>query len=309
MKKLIITLVAAMFGCALANAQDLNSAIETYNNAVTANEAGNLELALTSFKEALTQAEALGDEGAAVASDCKTAIPAVQFNIAKRAVNNKDYENAIAGLRASIEIAGKYGNDDIAVSAADLIPQVLMQKANEFYSNKNYAEAVEGYKAVLAEDANNGVAYLRLGDCLKATGEKDAAVEAFKSAIENGRENDGKKKISTLYQQEAKAALGAKKFDAALNSALEANKYLESATSYQIAGTAASAAKKQKEAIGYFEKYLELEPNAKNATQICYNVAVCYQQLGNKAKAKEYYQKAVNDPKVGAAAKQMLNSL
>ena len=310
MKKLIITLVAAVLGCAIANAQDLNAAAEAFNNGVNANEAGNRELALQSFKEALAIAETLSDEGAAqIVANCKTSIPALQLALAKDAYKESDFDAAIAGLRETIEVAAKYENEDILADAKALIPQILMNKANGFYNAKDYAAGVEGYKAVLAEDATNGTASLRLGLCYKGLGDKAAAIEAFKAAAENGQAAAANKQASTLYLQDANANLSAKKYESAITSALEANKYLENAKSYQIAGTAASALKKHKDAIEYFEKYLEIEPKAANATQICYNIAVSYHQLGNKAKAKEYYQKAVSDPRVGASAKKMLEAL
>ena len=57
------------------------------------------------------------------------------------------------------------------------------------------------------------------------------------------------------------------------------------------------------------EKYLEIAPNAGNAGQIAYTVGALYQTAKNNAKAKEYYQKAVNDPRFGEEAKKMLNAL
>ena len=40
-----------------------------------------------------------------------------------------------------------------------------------------------------------------------------------------------------------------------------------------------------------------------------YTVGALYQQAKNNAKAKEYFSKAVNDPKYGADAKKALSAL
>ena len=61
--------------------------------------------------------------------------------------------------------------------------------------------------------------------------------------------------------------------------------------------------------INYFEQYLEAAPNAKNAGQVAYTVGALYQQAKNNAKAKEFFAKAVNDPKYGADAKKALAAL
>ena len=295
MKKLI-TIVATMLCAGAVYAQDLATVTETYNNGITANEAGNVEMALQNFKEALVLAEALGDEGAEIATNCKNSIPILMLSLAKKAVNATEYEKAVAGLKETIEVATKYGVDNVADEATVLIPQVLMQKANVFFNDKDYAGAAEAYKAVLAEDANNGMASLRLGAALKALGDKDGAIEAFQAAIANGQDKAAGKQLVNLYQQDAKASLKAKKYDDAIAAALESVKYGETPTAYQLAGTAASNGGKTKQAIEYFEKYIELAPTAKNSGDIHFSIAVSYQQLKDNAKAKEYYRKAVADP-------------
>lgn len=313
MKKLII-IVASLLAAASVYAQDLAAVTETYNSGITANEAGNVELALQNFKEALTMAEALGEEGNEIATNCKNSIPILMFSLAKKAVNEALYDKAVEGLKETIATAQKYGVDNIADEASVLIPQVLMQKANGFFNDKDYAAAVEAYKTVLAEDPANGMASLRLGAALKATGDKDGAVEAFKAAIENGQDKAASKQLVNLYQQDAAASLKAKKYDDAIAAALESNKYGESAKAYQIAGTAASNGGKTKQAIEYFEKYIELAPTAKNSGDILFSIAVSYQQLKDTAKAKDYYQKAIADPtkinpKNLEAAKQQLATI
>lgn len=296
MKKLII-IVASLLCASSVFGQDLATLTETYNSGITANEAGNVELALQSFKEALVMAEALGEEGAEIATNCKNSIPILMFSIAKKAANAAEYDKAVAGLKETIEAATKYGVENIVDEASVVIPQVLMQKANDAFNDKNFAAAADAYKEVLAVDPSNGNAYLRLGAALKATGDKEAAVEAYKAAIENGQEKVATKQIVNLYQQEAAASLKTKKYDDAIAAALESTKYdATNAKAYQIAGTAASNGGKTKQAIEYFEKYLELAPDAKNSGDILFSIGVSYQQLKDNAKAKEYYQKAIEDP-------------
>lgn len=295
MKKLI-TIVAAILCAGAVYAQDLATATETFNNGVTANEAGNVEMALQNFKEALVMAEGLGEAGADIVANCKSSIPILMFSLAKKAVNETEYDKAVAGLKETIEVATKYGVDNVADEATVLIPQVLMQKANGLFNDKDYAAAAEAYKAVLAEDAANGMASLRLGAALKATGDKAGAVEAFEAALSNGQDKAASKQLINLFQQDAAASLKAKKYDDAIAAALQSNKYGENAKAYQIAGTAASNGGKTKQAIEYFQKYIELAPDAKNAGDILFSIAVSYQQLKDNAKAKEYYQKAIADP-------------
>ena len=285
MKKLFITIAAVLLGAAFASAQDLASVTETFNNGAIALQADNKTEALQSFREALAGAELLGAEGEEIATKFKAYIPVLEFAIAKEMVNNQDYDNAVAALKATISLAKEYGDEGTAESAADLIPQVLMQKANALLNAKDYEGAVAGYKAVLEADPNNGVAALRLGSALNSAGDKDAAIEAFKQAAANGQEKQAAKQISNIYLKNAAALLMAKDYANAVSEALKVNEYGENAKAYQIAAQASQSLKKNADAIHYFEKYLELAPNAGNATQIAYTVAALYQQQGNKAKA------------------------
>ena len=309
MKKLFITIAAILLGAAVASAQDLASVTETFNNGAIALQADNKTEALQAFREALAGAELIGAEGEEIAAKCKSYIPVLEFSIAKEMVNNQDYDNAIAALKTTIDLAKEFGDAETAESASDLIPQVLMQKANAFLSAKDFEAAVAGYQAVLDTDPTNGVAALRMGSALNSAGKKDEAIEAFKRAAANGQEKQAEKQISNIYLKAAANFLKNKDYASAVSEALKVNEYGENAKAYQIAAQASQSLKKNTEAIHYFEKYLELAPNAGNATQIAYTVAALYQQQGNKAKAIEFYQKAITDPKFGAEAQKQINAL
>ena len=77
----------------------------------------------------------------------------------------------------------------------------------------------------------------------------------------------------------------------------------------KVAGTAASALQKNEEAIQYLEKYLELSPNAKGAAQMKYTIAATAQVMGDKEKAKTYYQQILTDPKFGPTAAEQIKTL
>lgn len=309
MKKFIITLAAVLFGVSAAFAQDLATVTETYNNGATALSEGNKEAALAAFKEALEGATALGAEGEEIAGNCKNYIPEIQFSIAKELVNNQDYDKAVAELNKTVELATSFGNEETALSAKDLIPQVLMQKGNSLLGDKDFAGAAGVYKSLLGVDPTNGVAALRLGAALNSIGDKDAAVEAFRTAIANGQEEQASKQISNIFLKSAAGLLKAKNYAAAVEEALKVNEFGENPKAFQIAAQASQMLKKNSDAIGYFEKYLELAPKAGNAAQIAFTIAALYQQAGNKAKALEFYQQVTKDPKFGAEALKQINAL
>lgn len=291
------------------SAQDLATATETFNNGAMELQMGNMEAALTNFQSALEMAEALGEQGAEIAANCKGAIPPVMFSIAKGFIKDGNFDSALAQLDATIAAANKYENAEVAAEAAEFIPQVYMQQGNTAYQAKDVATALAAFTKAVELDPTNGNALLRLGQVYAATGKVDEAVANFEKAAANGQEKNAKKQLSNLFLKKAQAAVKAKKFQEAIDFATKSNSYLETGNAYRMAASAYQQLNKPAECIASYEKYLELTPNAKDANGVKYTIAALAQTAGNKAKAKEYYQQIVTDPQYGATAKQMLQSL
>lgn len=309
MKKIFLSFAAVMMAAGIMSAQDINSVTEVYNNGAMELEMGNKEAALGYFQSALTAAEALGEEGAQIAENCKNTIPVLMGSIAKDLIKAEQFDAALEQLNKTIETAELFGNTGEAEEARTLIGQTLMAKGNDMINAKNFAGAIEVYNQIMTADPTNAMAALRLGMAYGATGNTEEAEKAYLVAAENGQDKNAYKQLSNLFVKKAAAVLKTKKYDEAINYALKSNEYLENPTAMKVAGTAASALKKNEEAIQYLEKYLELSPNAKDAAQMKYTIAATAQIMGDNAKAKEYYQAILSDPKFGPTAKQMLESI
>lgn len=301
MKKLFATLAALAVALGAAYAQDLASATELYNagaEAISTDKAS----ALKSFEQALEQASALGEEGAEIVKNCKNIIPNLTLSIAKDFAKESKFDEALVQLDAAVAAAAKHDAADVASEAKGLIAQIKL-------NTKDYDGAAAAYKEILDADPSNGNAALRLGVALNGAGKTEEAKAAFEQAAANGQEANANKQLGSIYLKEAAAALKEKKYADAVAAAAKVNDYTENAQAWQIAGQASQVSGKNNDAIMYFEKYLEAAPTASNAGQVAYTVGVLYQQAKNNAKAKEFYAKAVNDPKYGAEAKKMLDAL
>ena len=308
MKKLFVTIAAAILAAGSINAQDLAQATDLYNTGATYLNNGNLESALESFQQAYSIAITLED-GQEVADNCRNIIPETSLNIAKSLGQDKNYDEAVARLGTTIELASEYGNQSVADEAKALIPQLLMLKGTDLLNSKDFAGAAAAYKQILDADSANGVAALRLGMALASSGDANGAIQAFTTAAANGQKASADKQLANLYVRIANSALKAKKYTEAVDAAVKSAEYAESSNAYLIAGNAAQRAGNNDDSIKYFEKYLELAPNAKNAGTIAYTVGALYQTAGNTEKAKEFYTKALSDPTYGAEAQKLLNAL
>ena len=309
MKKIFLMIAVAAMSALTVSAQDLAQATENYNNGAMELNMGNKEAALNYFQTALTMAESLGEEGTDIVTNCKNTIPVLMTSIAKDLIKAENFDGALEQLDKTIKVAELFGAADAASDAKALIPQVLMSKAGDMLNAKNFAGAAEVYQQVVAADTTNGMAALRLGMALGGLGKAAEAEEAYLLAAKNGQEKSAYKQLSGAYVKQAAAALKAKNYQAAVDAALKSNEYLENATAMKVAGTAASSLQKNEDAVKYLEKYLELSPNAKDAAQMNYTIAALSQTMGNKEKAKVYYQKIVTDPKFGPTAQEQLKTL
>lgn len=309
MKKIILTLAAVILSAGLMSAQDMAQATETAQNANEALVAKDYAKALAGFKEALTLAQACGEEGAELVGTCKNVIPSIVLTIAKNEIMEDKYDEGIAQLEEAIKVAEEYGNDEVIGEAAGLIPQVKKQKAAALFNAKDYAGAAAAFKSILESDPEDGASALRLALALNNTGDKDGSIAAFKQAAEHGQAATANKQLANIYLKDAQTLLKEKKFKDAIAACEESNTYNESANAYKLAASAASQLKDNAKAIGFYEKYLEISPDAKDANGIITTLAVLYQQSGNKAKAIEYYTKVQNDAQYGATAKQQLEAL
>ena len=295
-KFLAIALVS-MFSLSNAYAQDLGEATEIYNNAATALNENKTAEALEGFQKALSLAEAAGEEGAQLAADCKGIIPKILVKMGKDAAAAKDMDTAVAKMQEAAAKATEYGDAATAAEAKEFIPMIYITEGNALLNAKQFAEAVAEYEKAIALDPENGMAYLRVGQCKANT---DGAIEALTKASELGQAANAAKQLGTIYAKKAQAAYKAKDNQGTLDNVLKAKEYGYTKVNL-YGGMAAFNLKKYDEAIQLLEG--DSSVNAK------YYLAKTYEAKGNNAKACEYYKLIVNDAKLGEFAKSKVGTL
>jgi len=308
MKKILATIATLVVALGTVSAQDLGAVTELYNSGAEAISTDK-SAALKSFEEALKLAEALGEEGQEIVTNCKNIIPNLKLSLAKDLAKDAKYDEAIAALQEVKQVAEICENFSVVDEATSLIPQLKNAKAAALLKANDFEAAAAAYKEILEADPTDGSAALRLGAALSNAGKTDEAKAAFEQAAANGQAAQANKQLGTIFLKEAAAALKAKKYADAVAAAVKVNDYMENAQAWQVAGQASQLAGKNNDAIKYFEQYLEAAPNASNAGAIAYTVGALYQGAKNNAKAKEFYTKALSDAKYGAEAKKMLDAL
>ena len=309
MKKIFLLFAATIFSAGVVSAQDINEAISLANDGKAAFEAGLYDEAIQAFQKAITIADGLGEAGAEHANTCKTAVGTIYLSHAKNLLKSGEYDAALVKLNETISAAETYGLESTVADAQKLIPNVYTALGNKALKAKNLPEAIAAYNKVVELDPTNGDAYIRLGKALAASGKVDDAIAAYETAAANGEEKDANKQLSTLYARMALASKKAQKWQEVLNYAEKSLAYLETANALSFAGEASSQLGKHTQTIEYFEKYLAVSPNAKNANQVKYVIADAAQKAGLKEKAIEYYSMITSDPDYAEYAKHQITEL
>ena len=309
MKRLFVSLAALALAAGIASAQDFNAAVETFNMGAQTLETNKAE-ALTQFKSALAQFEACSEEEAAeMVAQCKQIIPQTILSIAKEQINEAQYDEAIATLKEAATVAGEYGVEDVIADTKELIPNAYSRKGATLLKAKDFAGAAAAFKEVVALDPADGQSQLLYGQALMQAGDNDAAVAAFEAAAANGKEDQANKLLSNLFLKEGMTLVKAGKSADAIEALEKSNSYLESANAYKLIASANTKLGKSKAAIEAYKKYLDIDPNAKDAADVMFTIAATAQKAGDKATAIEYYKKLSGNAKYAAQATQQLGAL
>ena len=290
MKKLFVTLAAFALAASVAIAQDYNAAVDAFNAGAQALDTNKAE-ALAQFRTALAQAQACeGEEAAELVAKCKEIIPGTLLSIAKEQITVAQYDEALATLDEAKAVAAEYEAEEAAKEAGSLVANTYLRKGSTLLKEKDFAGAAAAFQQVTALDAENGQAYLLLGQAQLQSGENDAAIESLNKASELGEEQAGKL-LSTTYLKKGMALVKAGKNAEAIEALEKSNSYAESANAYKLIASAYTKSGKSAKAIEAYKKYLEIAPDAKDAADIMFTIAATAQKAGDKATAKEYYKK------------------
>ena len=298
--KIFAVMAVALTFSLSASAQDMAQATEMYNAAIEAYSNGDATAALDGFQKALAAAEALGEEGAALATDCKNVIPKVYVKLGKDAFNAKDFTKAVEFLANAEKLATEAGQEETVADVKEVMPQVYLGAGNALLNEKKFAEAAAEYQKAIDLNGENGVAWLRLGMCKSNGGDVEGAVAAFAKASEFGQKAAADKQLGNIYGKAAQAAYKAKNFAGTLENVLKANEY--GFTKLNVyGGMAAFNLKKYDQCISLLE--------GDNSTNAKYYLARAYEAKGDNAKACENYKAIVSDKNFGAYATSKVGTL
>ena len=309
MKRLFSAVAALVFAAGIASAQDFNAAVEAFNMGAQTLESNKVE-ALAQFKSALAQFEACEEEEAAEkVAECKKIIPTIMLSIAKEQINEAQYDEAVVTLKETATVAEGYGIEDVVAEAKELIPNAWTRKGAALLKAKDFVNAAAAFKEVVTLTPEDGQSQLLYGQALMQAGKMDTAITALEAAAAAGKAEQAGKLLSTIYLKQGMSLVKAGKNAEAIEILEKSNSFLENANAYKLIASANTKLGKSAKAIEAYKKYLEIDPDAKDAADVMFTIAATAQKAGDKATAIEYYKKLSSNGKYAAQAAQQLGAL
>ena len=186
-----IVLLAFLFFGIYANAQDINAAIEEFNQGNQALQSENLPLAIQKYKTSLDMATALGEEGLELVAAAKKQIPTLYYQIGIQNYKEKNNEKAIIELQNAIKYGEEYGEQDMVDKSKDLIPKLHFARGNDLFKDDKFDEALAAYSEAIELDPRYSKPYWGQALTYQKQRKSDEMVAAFKTSREMSiAEND-----------------------------------------------------------------------------------------------------------------------
>jgi tetratricopeptide (TPR) repeat protein len=299
LKILFVTVFSVVLSFGYLKAQDINEAINLYNNGIAAFQASHYEKAIADIEKALNIAQAVEDEQAtALKENCEKIIPQLYYRMGQQNTIDKNYSAALVALIKAKALAGQYNDEETKNSVDEFLPQAYTAMGNDEVAAEKFTEGIANYKKALEYTSDNSTLYLRLGLAQVKAKDEAGAITSFEQAIKtgeaSGKDSDvtnAKKQVGTIYLKRAAAAQPTKKWAQVYENAQKAIEYDgNNVQSQKLLGASAVELKKWDEAITAYEAVQAANPNAKDKSTTQYRLAVAYEGIGNKAKACEYYK-------------------
>jgi len=299
-RSLLLTLAIAGFA-GVVQAQDLNEAIEAYNNALQL-ASDDPSAAIASAKECLEICDKLGEEGTDAKVLAENLLPGLYFQIGNNLVKDKKVVQSIPAYKEALKVAEQYKNQEFIVKSKAMLPKLYNSIGGSYFKNDDNDKALEALSQAVVYDPDYAKAYYTMGLVYKKmedAGNFEAVMDKGLVAAENSKDANTasliNKTASTFFLATGSQLLAESKASEAAPLLSKVPKYdPQNVDAYFFLSSAYNELKQFDQAIETANKALELEgPEAEKQAKHYYNLGLSYKGKGEKAAACEAFNKAL----------------
>lgn len=312
--KFVLSAAAAVLFAGAVVAQDLtpNDVIAKYNEGADQYTAKDYVKAAATFEAAVEMGETV--EGAEeTVQNAKNLIPICYYQMGMANARNKKLDEAAKNFQDAIAKSQMYSNIEYLSKAKDMLGKVYSIQATEAFNNKDFAKAIEIFKAAYTANPKDTKSGLFLAMSLCENGQMEEGLKIYGEIIALG-ENP---KYAEAAQEARDKAAGY-----ILHDAVEAAKNKEYTKVYELTDKALEIDPSNAEAymldmqtanntknydrvikLGEAAATAQVTPEMKSTAY--FFLATAYDNKENKDKALEMYRKVVAGQYVATAKAQV----
>ncbi|MDD4142045.1 MAG: hypothetical protein PHR20_04515 [Bacteroidales bacterium] len=225
MKKTLCLLTVILWGSIASFAQTLNDAGEKFNQGNENYKAKNYAEAITSYTEALSICEQLGEEASALTPKIQKMIPQSKVQYAKALVGANNTDEALTILEEASKEAETLGEDKLKKSADNLVANIYVAYAGAAYGEKNWDKVIENCDKAITMNKSSQKAYLYKALSYSEMEDADAMTAAAEMAIkiadahnDDKTSSTAKQVAGTFFVNKAQKLIADKKYEDAITS-------------------------------------------------------------------------------------------
>lgn len=261
--------------------QERNDVVESYNQGAKVMQT-DPKAAIAAFENVVTLSDKVGETAADLKQKAVQVLPALYVKVASDMVSaKKPGTEIIKSAKAAMKAADKYNSTSAKENAGKVLVQGYYAMGTEFFSKKDYDNAVLAFDSLLAINPSFSTAIYNKALIYRAQNNNDAFEQAIDLFIQKQKELNGTEKVKQAsalaleyFRAAGSKANQANKLEDALNLLNKAAKYGDDKDLFYYFADVYNKQKNFDKGLEYAQKGLDMETGTPEAK------AKFYFQLG-----------------------------
>ena len=292
-RKIAGILFISVILCMNLNGQTRSDVIKAFNEGVQASKT-DAKAAIPAFENVIVLAEKVGETCNDLKQKATQVLPGLYVKIASTAISEKKpAPEIIKAAKVASAMAEKYGSTTSKENAGKLLVQGYYSMGNDFFTKKEYDNALLAFDSLLAVNPDYTAAVYNKALVYRSQNNAAAfeeTIDKFIEKVKAGNEEEKVKQASTLALEYFRAAGSqanqAEKLDDALAMLNKSAKYGEDKDLFYYFADVYNKQKNFNSGIEYAQKGLALETgDAEAKAKFYYQLAVAQAGKGQNAEA------------------------
>ncbi len=310
----VILFVSAMISSGLYG-QELNDVITVFNEGAKVAQT-DPKAAITAFEKVITMSDKVGESAADLKQKAIQVLPGLYVKVATNALSQKKpASEVVSAAKKAAAVSEKYGNATGKENAGKLLVQGYYNMGTEFFTKKEYDNALLAFDSLLAISPgypsaiyNKALVYRSQNNAAGFEENIDMFIDKMKSSNDTVRAKQASKVALEYFRAAGSQANQANKLDDALASLDKASKYGDDKDLFYFYADVYNKQKNFDKGAEYAQKGLALEKGTPEAkAKYYFQLGLAQAGKGQKTEACASFKNALFGAFAAAAKAERTN--